>query len=104
LGHEAFGGLMEVQRTAFEASSAARESVSRNGLCDGISTSAASLSKTEVVVGGDVETTSATAGGIEISVVILGVAIVTDDRAAGNSGNRGGEAIIDAEFESSGIE
>lgn len=94
---------MKVQRTALEASSAARKPVSGNGLRDGISASTASLSKTEVVVRRDVETTRATAIGMEISIVILGFAIITDDRAARDPGNRSGEAIIDAEFEPSGI-
>jgi hypothetical protein len=62
------------------------------------------LSKTKVVVGGDVETTGAAAGGVEVNVVIVAVTIVTYNRTARNAGNRRGEAVIKTDFESSGIE
>lgn len=41
---------------------------------------------------------------MEINIVILGFAVVTNDRAAWDTGNGSGEAIIETEFESSGIE
>jgi hypothetical protein len=104
LGDEAFRGLMEVQRATFETSAAGREPISRNDLRDGISTSAASLSKAKVIIGGDVKTTSAATGGMEVSVVVLGFPIVTDNRAARDPGNRSGEAIVNTEFEAPGIE
>ena len=63
-----------------------------------------SLSETEVVVGGDVQATGATTGGIEVSVVIISVTSVTNDRSAWDSGDRGREAIVEPEFESLGIE
>jgi hypothetical protein len=103
LGNEALGDLVEVQGTTFETSSAARDSVSGDGLGDGISTSPTGLSKTEVVVGGNVETTGAAAGGVEINVVIVGVTIVTDNCATWDAGNRRGKAVIKADFKSTGI-
>ena len=104
LGNKALSSLVEIQGTAFETSSTAGESVSRDGLRDGISASATGLSKTEVVVGGDIETASPATGGVQVDVVIVSVTIVTDNRTARNPGNRRGEAVIKPDFKSSGIE
>ena len=104
LGNEALGDLVEVQGTTFKTSSAAQDSVSGDGLCDGISASATGLRKTEVIVGGNVETTGPAASGVEINVVIVGVTIVTDNRAAWDASNRRGKAVIRADFKSTGIE
>lgn len=41
---------------------------------------------------------------MEVNVVIPSFTIVTNDRAARDPSNRSGEAIVDAEFEASGIE
>ena len=41
---------------------------------------------------------------MQVNVVIASVTIVTDNRTARNPGNRCGEAVIKADFESSGIE
>ena len=103
LGNKALSSLVEIQRTAFETSSTAGESVSRDGLRDGISASATGLSKTEVVVGGDIETTGTAAGGVQVDIVVVAFAIVTDNRAARDSGNRRGETVVKSDFKSSGI-
>ena len=41
---------------------------------------------------------------MEVNVVIVRVTVVTYNRAAWNTCNRRGEAIIETDFESSGIE
>jgi len=41
---------------------------------------------------------------VQVDVVIIAFAIVTDDRAARYAGNRGGETVIKTDFKPSGIE
>jgi hypothetical protein len=74
-----------------------------NGLLHGISTSTSSLCKAEIVVGRYVERTSLGTGQMLGLVVVVGIAVVNNNRATCDASDRDGEAVFNTVLQSPSV-
>lgn len=95
---------MEIQSTALQTRPTGGDAVSRDGLCDGISTSTAGLSESEVVVRRDVEAACADTVRDKGSVIIIRRAVVSDNCSSRDTGDRGRETVVQTGLEPSAVE
>lgn len=104
LGNKGLANGMEVTRTTGKASATGGNTVSLDRLFDGISTPASGLGKAEVIVRRDVEGAGAGASEVLGVVVVWGDTVQENDGTTSDSGGGLGEALVEAGFETAGIE
>jgi hypothetical protein len=103
LRYERLALTMQVCRAALEPCPTRGDSVSLNGLLDGVCASPAGLSKPKVVIRRDVEGAGFGAGELLGRVVVFTGPVKDDDGATCDTCDRLREAIVDAQLEATGI-
>jgi hypothetical protein len=103
-GHERLGLLVQVERAALETRAAGGNAVPLQALLNDVRTSAARLGKTQVVVRRDVQCTRPGPRRLQRRVVVRRVPVEESNRAAGDTGHRLGEAVVNAGLEAARVE
>ncbi len=95
---------VQIERTTLQTAATRRDTVPLDGFDISIRACSFGLSKPKVVVGGNVEGPSTSTSEVHVLVVIRGVAVENLDSTAWDASYRGGEAVVNAQLEPTGIE
>lgn len=95
---------MQIQRPSFQPGSTSTDPVLLDRRLYRIGTPSRSLSEPEIVVRRDVERTGLSTGKVEGSLLVGSLTVIAYDRSTGNTGSGTREAVVETEFQSTGVE
>jgi hypothetical protein len=102
--NQRFCGHVQLRRTTFESGATCGDAVATKGFLNCVCTPALSGSKSEIVVGRNIESTRRRPRKGEGAMVILGLAVEERDRSSWDARDRRGETIIYTRLEPTGVE